>query len=408
MSFRAFGIIVAGFLTVSIAYSVRYGYGMLLPEMLPAFDISKTQAGVVLTVYFVIYTICTPALGVLSDHYSYRLILTVFAAILGLGAMLMAYASTIIQASLYFSIAAFGHAACWAPVMVLVQKWVPDHRRGTALSVVSMGVGSGIFIWGLLLPIIVASFGWRSGWVALGLTGLVAALLNFVLVRNPPQSATEKKAERVSMNAFLASYQTIFRQSTFWLIGLAYLLVGFNVIILFAFLPVYARESLNVTYAISTRFISIIAFFGIIGQLVLGPLSDYVGRTKIMILCSLILGASCFGIVISETIGSLYLLVGLYGIGYGAIWPIYAAAAPDLYSRNRSGGVIGLWTVFLGIGSMTAPVFCGWIIDQTKSYNWVFLSAMIAGFLSVLLLLLMPKPAQRMEQSLQHIEKSSI
>ncbi len=47
MSKRAVVIIFAGFLTVFIAYAVRYAYGMLLPEMLHTLSISKTQAGVV-------------------------------------------------------------------------------------------------------------------------------------------------------------------------------------------------------------------------------------------------------------------------------------------------------------------------------------------------------------------------
>ena len=39
MKKRTFAIIVAGFFTVSIAYAIRYGYGMLLPEMLMALDL---------------------------------------------------------------------------------------------------------------------------------------------------------------------------------------------------------------------------------------------------------------------------------------------------------------------------------------------------------------------------------
>jgi hypothetical protein len=36
---------IAGFFTVFIAFAVRYAYGLLLPEMIPALAISKTQAG---------------------------------------------------------------------------------------------------------------------------------------------------------------------------------------------------------------------------------------------------------------------------------------------------------------------------------------------------------------------------
>jgi len=192
------------------------------------------------------------------------------------------------------------------------------------------------------------------------------------------------------MKAFFVSYRDIFRQPTFWFIGLAYLLVGFSVIIQFTFLPVYARESLGVAYAVSTRFISVIAFFGIIGQMSLGPLSDKVGRIRVLIWCSIMLGLSCMGIMLFHEIWTLYLFTAMYGVGYGAVWPVYAAAAPDLFSRDHSGGVIGLWTVFLGIGSMAGPVFSGWIVDTSGSYTGVFLSSMSAGLISVLLLVAIP------------------
>jgi predicted MFS family arabinose efflux permease len=144
MTRRAYAIIIAGFFTVSIAYGIRYAYGMLLPEMLPALRISKTQAGTIFAVYFMVYTICTPVLGTLSDLFNYRLLVTLFTVVLSTGALLMAYADGFFKACLIFSVAGLGHAACWAPVAALVSKWVPDHKRGMALSFVTMGVGLGI------------------------------------------------------------------------------------------------------------------------------------------------------------------------------------------------------------------------------------------------------------------------
>ena len=44
MSHRAVAIVIAGFFTVFLAFAVRYSFGLLLPEMLPALAISKTEA----------------------------------------------------------------------------------------------------------------------------------------------------------------------------------------------------------------------------------------------------------------------------------------------------------------------------------------------------------------------------
>ncbi len=356
---------------------------MLLPEMLPALGISKTQAGTIFAVYFIVYTIFTPIMGTLSDLFNFRLLLTVFPAVLGLGALMMAQVTGFAQACLFFSIAGLGHAACWAPVASLVQKWVPDNKRGTALSVVSIGIGLGIPLWSALLPLLVSGFGWRTGWISMGVFGIAVAVLNLILVRNP--EAVEERLvsahERIIYVGIM--YKTLLRSRGFWMVGMSYLLIGFNVLVPFTFLPVYATESLHLDYAVSTRFVGIIALMGVIGQLTLGPLSDIIGRGKVMILCSSIMGTACLGMALAGTAGTLYAAAGFYGLAYGAVWPMYAAAASDSFPRNQTGSVVGLWTVFLGLGSIISPVICGWTIDITGVYTWAFLLGLLAGFFSI-------------------------
>jgi len=384
---RAYAIIMACFFTVSIAYSIRYSYGMLLPEMLKDLNISKTQAGTIYAFYFVIYTVFTPVLGTLSDLFNYRLLLSLFTALLGFGALLMAFATGFAQAFLFFSLAGFGHAACWAPVASLVQKWVPDNKRGMALSFVTMGIGLGLPVWGTVLPMIVAATDWRAGWTALGFFGIGVALMNAVLIRNPTAPDAEQATAISKFRQILPIYKALMKQKPFWFIGTAYLLAGFNVLIPFTFLSVYATEDLGLDYAVATRFVGIIAFFGIAGQLVLGTLSDSLGRIRVLILCSLIMGSGCLGMIFLPSEWGLYVIAAFYGLGYGAIWPVYAAAASDFFRKDQTGSVVGLWTVYLGVGSIISPIICGWTIDQTGTYTLAFLMGLVSGILAALVLI---------------------
>ena len=119
-------VLFACFLTVFVSYSTRYGYGIILPEMLPALGITKTQAGVIYTSFFIAYTLASPVLGLLADRSNTRFLLSSFVALLGAGACLMAASSSIPASSLFFAMAGIGSAACWAPVMALARRLASD------------------------------------------------------------------------------------------------------------------------------------------------------------------------------------------------------------------------------------------------------------------------------------------
>jgi MFS family permease len=89
MTKRAVGVVTAGFFTVFIVYSVRYSYGLVLHYMLSTLAISKTQAGVIFSSYFITATILSPPLGILADRFDTKIILTVFVSILGASTCLM-------------------------------------------------------------------------------------------------------------------------------------------------------------------------------------------------------------------------------------------------------------------------------------------------------------------------------
>ncbi len=389
MTGRAVAVITAGFFTVFIAYAIRYGYGMLLPEMLLSLSISKTEAGFVYASYFLVYTLFSPVLGVLSDRYDTRMILTVFTALLGAGAFFMAFATSVLSAALIFSLAGIGNAACWAPVVGLVQKWVPDNRRGAALAFTSMGSGTGIAIWSLLLPFIVADYGWRAGWISMGLFAVLVALLSWILVRNPSDSRLDPPSSGLSpanLPMEASSFQAVLKNSRLWFIGLSYMLMGYVVLAPYTFLSVYASEELGLSYGAATRLIAVIAITGMSGKLILGVLSDKLGRIKVMVLCGLLVGSGCLGIACFENLPALYFFTGVFGLGFGSIWPVYAAAASDYFPKRVAGTVIGLWTVFLGVGSILSPVVCGWTIDHTGGYFWAFISGTIGSAASIVLL----------------------
>ena len=102
MSKRAILVIIAGFGCIFVSFAVRYAYGLLLPYMLPALGVTKAQAGTIYSSYFFTYMVFSPILGILIDRFDAKLILTLFIGLLGFGTFLMAFATTLPQACIFF------------------------------------------------------------------------------------------------------------------------------------------------------------------------------------------------------------------------------------------------------------------------------------------------------------------
>jgi OFA family oxalate/formate antiporter-like MFS transporter len=390
MGRRVVAIIIAGFSTVFVAFTIRYGYGLLLPEMLSSLSISKTEAGVIYSSYFFTATLFSPALGLLVDRWNARVILTVFVALLGMGACLMSFSATVLQASIFFAIVGIGHSACWAPVVTVVLRWVSEKRRGIALSIVDLGSTVSIAFWSIMIPLMIVPYGWRMVWVCMGVLGLLVAGMNFLIVRNHPSSEPENPVSNAAPKVQIsikAAYMAILRDKRFHLIGFSYLLISFSILIPFLFLTVYAIQELKISYSSAAGFLAVAGVAGAIGKLILGHISDFVGRVKVMMLCGVLIAAGGLGFAYSREFVVLILFTAVFGVGYGTIWPVFAASARDLFSKEYAGSIVGLWTVYHGLGSIVAPVFAGWTIDATGTYFWAFILTVTSAILSSLLLL---------------------
>jgi len=387
---RAIAVLAACIFTAFAAFSIRYSYGILLPEMLSPLGMTKAQAGTIYASYFAINCLLSPVIGILSDRCNLRILITAFVILMGAGTFLMQYATSVMQASACFALAGMGAAACWAPVMVIAQRWTGDSIRGTVLSLVDAGSSLGVMAAGTLVPLFVARSGWQSGWAFLGLMAVTAGAVNFICIRNrPPQAsgglATEKKYAVLSSEPAI-SYRYLFSNRLFWIIALAYLFNGFAIIIPFTFLNTYACKELAMSYEAAGFLITLTGVGGLVGKLTLGPLSDSFGRAAIMLVCAALVTVGTLGMAYSTGV-ALQIVTFLFGVGYGACWGMYAACASDYFSKRSVGAILGTWSLYLGIGSFLAPIVSGWAADRSGTLQSAFIVAACGGIVSLLLLL---------------------
>jgi MFS family permease len=153
------------------------------------------------------------------------------------------------------------------------------------------------------------------------------------------------------------------------------------------FIVTYGVVELKIPYPVASTFISVMALASIVGGFTFMALSDFIGRARSLVILQSLLATAILLVILSEgNISLLIVGIGWFGFIYGPIWPMYAACARDYFPKQASGTVIGLLTLFYGVGAMVGPMIGGHLTDLMGTFKWSFgLGAFASLFAGVLI-----------------------
>ncbi len=400
----AWVIFGASFFTVFTYFSIRLGYGILMPQMIVTLKITKAQAGIIASSFFISYTIFCPLLGYLVDRVSARKLLTLFSLILAAGTFLMGKPVSLFQACIYFAIVGVGSSAMWVPVAALVQRWFGVKRRGMILGILGTSPSIGYATMGVIFPPLVTRYDWRTCWFVLAFLAFALVPIHAMLVRTKPEDLNlrpwgdEPSPPPEDPPAEIKAkvgYRDLMKIRNLWFGGVSYFFIAFGAYIFNLFIVTYGTMELNLPFASAAKLASAMALSGIFGSLLLPTFSDSFGRKRSLMLINLSLASAILLVIWAGNHRvALLVTVCLFGFFNAAIWPLYAAAAADFFPHGATGSVLGFWTIFYGIALILAPALAGYIADVTGTFIYSFVIASAAGGLAAFFLSGIKRPGQ--------------
>ena len=168
---------------------------------------------------------------------------------------------------------------------------------------------------------------------------------------------------------------------------LCMMLAGFCVLygwwVLLSWAPVFFQTERGVSLTMSGLYTLVIAITAMPSGLVLGRLSDRVGRKRIILAMLPLMGLSLVAVAQVHSKTGMLLALLAYGLVGKLAWdPVGIAWLGDYMSRTRPeavGAAVGLFSFTSVMSAVVGPPLTGWIKDLTGSLTGGFyLAAAIA------------------------------
>lgn len=285
-----------------------------------------------------------------------------------------------------------------AIVFVVTSSIVLEYLSAIQAGIYYGGVGLGIFLTGVAVPLLTSYNEWMGAWKGLGLFSLILGLLASYSLRVRRQDGIKTQSNLQKYTPSSAKRILICLMIAYGLEGLGYIVTG-------TYLVAFAKASADHGWLASSSWI-VVGIAAAPSCVVWSMLAARWGKKRALTFAMLL---QSMGIAIPVVFpSSATLLVGaiLFGATFMGITTIALSFAKDLYPQdNRK--LIGLLTTLYGVGQMIGPVIAGTLIAIDNSYETALYGAALIVLMGAFVLLMGIGPAHQI-QSIEHGKGGSI
>lgn len=389
-----YGWLIVGiaFVTMGVGVTARTAFSLLLPPLIDEFRWDRGVAAGAFSFGFLVSAIVSPLVGRVVDARGPRIVIQTGTALMAAGLLLAPWVTMPWQLYATLGVAVGGGANMMT--YTVHSQFLPYwfvRRRGLAISIAFAGAGVGAIVLLPWLQRIILADGWRASCTAMGLVVLLVITPLTIFIRKRPAdvgqqpdggvaggtTATRHVATVVDP-AWAAVEWTLaraMRTARFWWIAFGYCL---------ALVAWYAIQVHQTKYLVEVGFSPIVAAWAlgavsivaIPGQILLGALSDRIGREWVWT-------AGCLGFAASyaallalghvQSVILLYAMVFAQGFFGYALPSVMGPIVAEIFEGPHYGTIFGTLGIALIGGGAIGPWMAGAIQDRTGSYDLAFL-----------------------------------
>ncbi len=387
---RTYGAVVlaAGVAVNLISSFSLYVQALTIPGMKASFQLSYTEAFVLIASMSLSRVVAGLAAGVLASRYGGRwlVIWSMFGSAVGMG--LLGWSPNYWFALASMIAVGITSGSGLTPMMGMLPPWFRVSDRGVVAGIAAAGGSLAIVVTGLVIPPLDRAFGdaaWRYIWYLLAAASVVVGLLCMATIRDAtqppptPTSPTPRSSHRPRRSGPTNWPMQVYTNPYVWLITAMACCSGFIQGVLTSSFGAYIGVEHEVPVATVGVLFMVIGWLSIASGIIPGALSDRMGRGMAFGGSFLIqaCGHALFWLV--PDISTFIVASILTGLVMRATYTLCAASAGDYVPVYMAPAAFGLMGMGAGIGSTVSPVIAGPIADATGTLQWAFAMAAVVA-----------------------------
>jgi MFS family permease len=390
--FYGWVIIAVAFLTMALSVSARTAFSLMFPPIVDEFGWDRGLAAGAFSFGFLVSAGISPVLGRLVDRRGPRFVIEIgtLITVAGLTGATLISAPWHLYGTLGLLVGIGANCMSYSVHSQFLPYWFV-RNRALAIGIAFSGVGVGAILILPWLQALILHEGWRTACWKLGLIALVVLVPINLLVAKSPESlgllpdgerhtaagAARKRPSNVVDAQWAAVEWTVpraVRTGRFWWLALSFFAGGWiwysvqihqtKYLVEIGFDPMLAAWSLGV-----------VAMAGIPGQIVLGALSDRIGREIVWTISS-VGYAICYValLLLAHTPSQplLWIMVLSQGLLGYAVAAVMGPIVAEIFEGPRFGSIFSLLMVALIGGGAVGPLVTGVLHDLTGTYTAAF------------------------------------